>query len=93
VLYIAIFQFSCCGVDNYKDFSPGVWNTTPIAEITHAHAHLDTPLMCCTEKERSKSAANWWRCATQPFDSTKSNYMIVSYSYVSFDKQYVGLYG
>ncbi|XP_048774834.1 tetraspanin-1-like [Ostrea edulis] len=93
VLWNAIMlKFSCCGVDNYKDFTSGVWNTTPIAEITQAHTNLDTPLMCCTEKERSKSTTNWWTCATTPFDSTKSNYMTGCYDEVwTYLEQYINI--
>ncbi|XP_062577590.1 uncharacterized protein LOC134239423 [Saccostrea cucullata] len=34
----------------------------------------DTPIMCCTNAERSKSTNNWWRCAMQPLTRLKSNF-------------------
>ncbi|XP_061165348.1 tetraspanin-18-like [Saccostrea echinata] len=75
VLWNAIMlKFSCCGIESYEDFTGGVWNRTPTADIVHAGEQLDTPLMCCTDAERSKAVTNWWMCATQPLMQQKSNF-------------------
>lgn len=75
VLWNAVMlKFSCCGVDSSQDFVSGKWNNTPIAEIINANKQLDTPLVCCTEAARSKSATNWWNCAISTLNSSDSNY-------------------
>ncbi|XP_052722203.1 tetraspanin-18-like isoform X2 [Crassostrea angulata] len=75
VLWNAVMlKFSCCGVDSSQDFVSGKWNNTPIAEIINANKQLDTPLVCCTEAARSKSATNWWNCAISTLNPSDSNY-------------------